>query len=98
MHPGLGIDIDRPAMLLDDDIVTDGKAKAGALSGRLGCEERVEHLLLHLGWNAGPVVADPDFHLIAKAAGRGRKGWLIAIAAGLGLLLGRCIKAVGDEV
>jgi hypothetical protein len=36
-------------MLLDDDIVTDGKAKPGALSGRLGCEERVEHLLLHLG-------------------------------------------------
>jgi len=85
-------------MLLDYDIVTDGKAKAGALPGRLGCEERVEHLLLHLRWNAGAVVADPDFHLIVKAAGRGRKGWLTAIATGLRYPFGRCIKAIGDEV
>jgi hypothetical protein len=85
-------------MLLDDDIVADGKAKAGALPGRLGCEKRVEHLLLHLGWNAGAVVADPDFHLIAKAAGRGRKGWLISLTTDLGFPLGRGIKAVGDEV
>src|SRR5215475_4099379 len=94
----LRIDLDRPAMLLDDDIVADGKAKAGALPSRLGCEERVEHLFLHLGWNAGAVVADPDFHLIAKAAGRGGKGWLVAIATGLGFPPGRRIKAVGDEV
>src|SRR5262245_15722023 len=85
-------------MLLDDDIVADGKTKAGALPGRLGCEERVKHLLLHFGWNAGAVVADRNFHLIAKASGRGRKGWLIAIATGLGFPLGRRIKAVGDEV
>src|SRR5262249_52969016 len=92
------INLERPAMLLDDDIVADGKAKAGALPGRLGCEERVEHLLLHLGRDAGAVVADPDFHLIAKAAGRGRKGWFIAIVTGLGFALGRGIKAIGDEV
>jgi hypothetical protein len=29
-------------MLLDDDIVTDGEAEAGAFSGWLGCEEGVE--------------------------------------------------------
>src|SRR5262245_39385213 len=94
----LRIDLDRPAMLFDDDIVADGKAKAGAFPGRLCCEERVEHLLHHLGWNAGAVVADPDFHLLAKAAGRGRKGWLIAIATGLGFPLRRGIKAISDEV
>src|SRR5262249_22776544 len=98
VHTGLGVDIDRPAMLLDDDIVADGKAKPGALPGSLVCEKRVEQLLLHRGRNAGAVVADPDFHLIAKAAGRGRKGWLIAIISGLGFPLGRGIKAIGDEV
>jgi hypothetical protein len=30
-------------MLLDDDIVTDGEAEAGALAGWLGCEEGIEH-------------------------------------------------------
>src|SRR5262245_6069151 len=94
----LCIDLDRPAMLLDDDIVADGKAKAGALSGRLGCEERVEHLVLHLGWNSGAVVADPDFNLIAKAAGRGRKGWLVVVANCLRPALGRCIEAVGNQI
>ena len=62
----LGIDLNRSAMLLDDDIMADGQAKAGAFSGRLGREERIEHLLLHLGRDAGAVVANPDFHTVAK--------------------------------
>ena len=85
-------------MLLNDDIVADRKTKTGTLSSWFGRKEGIEHLLLHFGRNAGAVVADPDFHLIAKAAGRGRKGWLIAIATGLGFPLGRGIKAVGDQV
>jgi len=85
-------------MLLDHNVVADGEAEAGAFSCGFRREERIEHLLLHLGRNAGAVVADPDFHLIAKAAGRGRQGWLIAIASGLGFPLGRGIKAIGDEV
>jgi hypothetical protein len=85
-------------VLLDNNVVADGEAKTGALSGRLGCEERIEHLLLHLGRNAGAVVADPDFHLIAKAARRGRKGWLIAIVTRLRFPFCRRIKAVGNQV
>ena len=39
--------------------------------GRLGGEEGIEHLLLHFQRDAGAVVADPDFHLVAEAF-RGR--------------------------
>jgi hypothetical protein len=39
---GLRIDFYRPAMLLNDDVVTDGEAEAGSFSRRLGGEERVE--------------------------------------------------------
>ena len=60
-------------MLLDDDVVADGEAKASAFSGRLGREEWVEHLFFHIRRNAGAVVADLDFHTIAKIFGRGRK-------------------------
>ena len=39
------LDVDRAAMLLDDDVVTHRKPEPGALAGRLGGEERVEHLV-----------------------------------------------------
>ena len=55
---GLRIDLDRTAMLLDDDIVADGEAKAGAFSGGLRREEGIENLFLHLRWNAGAIVAE----------------------------------------
>jgi len=37
--------------------------KPRALAGRLGGEEGIEHLLLHLRRNAGAVVADANFFL-----------------------------------
>ena len=46
-------------MLLDDDVMADGEAKSGALSGWLGREERIEQLVLHLGRNTG-VVANSE--------------------------------------
>jgi hypothetical protein len=49
-------------MLLDDDIVANGKAKAGAFSSRFGCEEGVEYLLLHLGRDACAVIPNPEFY------------------------------------
>ena len=58
---GLRIDLYRPTMLLDDDVMANGQAKARAFSGRLGRKERIEDLLLHLRRNAGAVVADSDF-------------------------------------
>ena len=79
-------------MLLDDNVVTDRQAKAGAFSGRLGGKERIEHLFSDLGWYAGPVIPNTDFHTISKASCRGRKGWLIDIAIGLAFALCRYIK------
>src|SRR5689334_5429244 len=68
---GLGRNIDRSAMLLDDDVVSHRKAETRPLAGRLGGEERVEHLLLHLGRDSGPVVADANFHGASEISGRG---------------------------
>ena len=48
---GLRIDLDRATMLLHNDVVTDGESEPRSFSGRLGCEERVEHLFPHLGGN-----------------------------------------------
>src|SRR6201981_1257776 len=42
---GLRIDLYRPRMLLHDDVVSDGQAKAGALSSGLCREEGIEHLI-----------------------------------------------------
>ena len=64
--PGLRVDLDRAGMLLHDDVVAERQAEAGPFAGRLGREERIEHLLLHLGRNAGAVVADPDLDPVAE--------------------------------
>src|SRR5262249_40018056 len=85
-------------MLLDNDIVTDGEPKSGAFSGRLRCEEGIEHLLFHFRWNTGTVVANPDFHTIAKAAGRGHQSRFIAFAISFGTTLCCRIKAVRNQV
>ena len=85
-------------MLLHDDVVSDGQAKAGALSGGFGREEGIEHLLLHFGRNAGAVVANSDLNAVAEVLRRSHKGWLIAIAIVLLFALGRRIEAVRDQV
>ena len=85
-------------MLLDDDVVTDGQAKASAFSGRLRRKERIEHLLLHLGRNAGAVVANPDFHTVAEVLGRRSKGRLVVASICFRFALGRRIEAVRDQV
>ena len=66
-------------MLLDDDVVTNGQAKPGPFTGRLCRKERIEQLLPHLGWNAGAVVANPDFDTVAEALGRGSQRGLVVI-------------------
>ena len=94
----LRIDLDRAAMLLDDDIVTDREPEPGAFSGGLGREERIEHLLLHFGRNAGAVVADPDFDAVTEVLRRGSKGRLVVATIGLCFALGRCVEAVRNQV
>src|SRR5262249_491505 len=91
---GLGVDLDRAAMLLHDDVVTDGQPKSGAFSRGFRCEEGVEHLLFHFRWNTGAVVANPDFHVIAKALSRGSEGGYEIAAIRFRLALGRCIEAI----
>src|SRR6516225_93903 len=83
-----------PRVLLHNDVVSDGQTKAGALSSRFCCEERIEHPVPDLGRNAGAVVANPYLHAVAEVLGRGREGGLISLAVILLFALGRCIEAV----
>jgi hypothetical protein len=64
-------------MLLDNDVVADGKAEAGSFPSGLCRKERIEHLFFHFRWNTGAVVPNPDFHTVPKVPCRGRKSWLI---------------------
>ena len=82
---GLCIDLYRPAMLLDDDVVTDGQAEPGPFTGRLCRKERIEQLFLHLGRNAGAVVAYPDFDPVAEVLRRGSQRRLVVAAICLAL-------------
>ena len=81
-------------MLLDDDVVTNGQAKPRPFSGGLGRKERIEQLLLHLGRNAGAVVADPDFDAVAEVLGRGSKRGLVVASIRFRFALRRRVEAV----
>ena len=95
---GLGVDLDRAGMLFHDDVVAERQAEAGSFAGRLGREERIEHLLLHLGRNAGAVVADPDLDPVAEVLRRGRKRGLVGRSSLAALRLVVGVEAVGDQV
>jgi hypothetical protein len=45
-------------MLLHDDVVSDGQAKASALSGGFSRREGIDHIFPDFGRNAGAVVAN----------------------------------------
>ena len=98
-NPDLGeltrlcIDFDGARMLLNNDVVADGEAKAGAFSRRLSCEERLEHLFFHLRRHTGAVVADSDFHTISEVFGPGRKSRLVVTTVGLCTAPGRSIQS-----
>src|SRR5829696_609437 len=64
-HPGFRINFDCAGMLLDDDIMAEREPETGSFSRRLCGEERIEHLVLNLGRNAGAVVANPDLDFVA---------------------------------
>src|SRR5262245_43560646 len=69
---GLRIDLYRPRMLLDDDVVSDGQAKASALASGFCREEGIEHLFPDFGRNAWAVVANPNLNFVAKVLCRRR--------------------------
>ena len=85
-------------MLLHNDVVSDGQAKASALSSRFCREEGIEHLLLYLVRNARAVVANPNLDFVAEILRRSRKSRLIAIAIVLLFALRRRVEAVGDQL
>ena len=95
---GLRVNLYRPRMLFDDDVVADGQAKSGALSGWFGREEGIEHLLFHIGRNAGAIIPNYDLYAVPEVLGGSRKSGLIVFAIILLFALGRRIEAVGDQV
>ena len=90
----LRIDLDGARVLFHDDIVTDREPKTRALSRRFGREKRVEHLFFHVGRHPGAVVANSDFHTIAKVFRRGRESRLVVGTISLCPAPGRSIEAV----
>jgi hypothetical protein len=85
-------------MLLDDDVMRDGKAQPCSLPGRLGGEERIEHLLPHLGQDTGAVVEDPDLDCLAEAPCGDAENRLKAFITGFNLAPGRGVEAVGNQI
>ncbi len=57
-------------MLLDDDVVTDGKTQSSSFASRFGRKERAEQFLPQLWGYARAIIAYSDFHLVAEALGR----------------------------
>ena len=85
--PGCVIDLYRPRMLLHDDVVSDGQAKASALSSGFCCEKWIEHLFPYFGRDARAIVANPNLNFLAEVLCRRRQGWLIAMLLSCSLRL-----------
>src|SRR5690242_18283733 len=85
-------------MLLGHDVVANREAEAGPFPGRLGREERLEQLVLDLRRNAGAVVTDADFHLVAEISRRDFQGRPEIRVPSLLLPLGGGIEAVAEKV
>ena len=76
---GPGIDLDRSAVLLDDNVVTQGEAQASPFARRFRRKEGIEYFLSYFSRNAAAIVTNPDFDVGAETSGRGGKGWFVAI-------------------
>src|SRR5262245_3606594 len=94
----LRIDLDGARVLFHDDIVTDREPKTRALSRGLSREKRVEHLFFHVRRHTGAIVANSDFHTIAKVFGRGRESRLVVATISLCFAPGRSIEAVCNQI
>src|SRR5580704_14964146 len=92
--PGSSVDLYRPGVLLDDDVVTDRQAKARTLARRLGGKKRIEDLFPDFRRNANTIVTYPDLHTVAEALCHSRDGGLEPVAAFLFLTLGSRIEAI----
>src|SRR5262249_45622335 len=95
---GGSVDIDRSAMLLDDDVMADRQAQPCPFARRFGGEERVEHALPHLGWNAVAIVTNPDLDAVPEVFRRSRQRGFVATCSSLRLALISRIEPVGNQV
>src|ERR1051325_9840500 len=94
----LAIDLDRPAVLLGHDVVADRQSQASSFSGRLGREEWLKELVLHVSRDADPVVACTYFDGITQIARGHLQGRLEFRIAPLLLSLGGGIEAVAEQI
>src|ERR1700693_3895254 len=85
-------------MLLDGDVVTDGKAQPGAFTGRLCRKERAKQLLLDVRRYAGAVIAYPDFDAVAEVLGRDSERGLVIAGIGFRFTLGRRVEPVRKQI
>src|SRR5262245_61027357 len=85
-------------MLLDDDVVADRQAKSCSLSGGLGGEEGIEHLLLHVRRNASAIVVDRYFDPVTEIFGAGSKNGFVIFPTSFGFALDHRIEAICDQV
>src|SRR5689334_9287902 len=85
-------------MLLRDDVPADREPETGPFAGWLGREERLKQPVPDFGWDAGAVVAHPDFDRLAQVSGRDLEGRAIAgLAVAAGALVGG-VEAVTKQV
>src|SRR5579863_481784 len=84
-------------MLLDDDVVAERKAQSGPFARRLCREEWIEHFFLHVGSDAGAVIADSDLDPVTPIASRGGER-RFTIIVGVTLTLDRRIEPVRDHI
>ena len=80
-------------MLFHDDVVAHGKAKSGAFTRRLGCEEGIEYLHFYFIRYPGAIIADADLDFITKILCRGEQCRLEAIAR-FRLAFGRGVESI----
>src|SRR5271168_4109002 len=93
----IGVDVNGPAMLFNDDVVAQREPEASAFAGGLGGEERIEHLRFDLLRNAGAVVSDFDLDSFAEILRRGLEG-RFKRAVALRLALHRRVEPVGNQI
>src|SRR3954452_8155161 len=94
----LCFDVDASTVLLYDDVVTHRETEPGSFTRRFRCEERVEHLCLHLGRNTRAVVANPHFNCVTEISRTRGEHRLERCLAVLAPALADGIEAVGNQV
>src|SRR5271170_3203974 len=89
----LSLDVDTAAMLLDNNVMGHREAESCSFPGWFGGEKGIEHLLSHLGWDTGAVVANSDFDCLAKVFGCSAEDRLKGPITNFEFAPGCCIEA-----